>query len=181
MRHQAVLLVCALLGALSIGGRATGAAALAPMSIRIHVSGAVNLDRLEQYAADLHDTGCTLIRNYASPGQPHTYTLTINEAGRHFGRDTLYLQVEPYHHGQTVYVGLHSGRVQWFTQQSGKGITVTSLPLPGAHFQVRLSPDLHSGTVEATHTMATIGGQVGLTAALSASWTCPVLFQEHYG
>jgi hypothetical protein len=71
--------------------------------------------------------------------------------------------------------------VQWFTKQSGKGITVTALPVAGAHLRITLASDLRSGTVEATHIVATVGGQMGLIVSLSATWTCPVLFHDHYG
>jgi hypothetical protein len=183
VRYQGVLLMCALIGTLAFSGRAATAAPPPPMTIHIQVSGDVHLDRLERYAADLHDTGCTLIRNYAPPGKPHAYlyTLTINEGGRHFRRDTLYLEVNPYRRGQTVYNGVHAGRVQWFTEQGGYSVVVTALPVAGVRFRVTLAADLRSGTVEATHIQASAGGQEGLTVSMSASWTCPVLFREHWG
>jgi hypothetical protein len=153
------------------------------MTVHIHVSGDVHLDRLERYGVELYDTGCTLTRNYAPPGKPHSYlyTLTINEGGRHFRRDTLYLEVNPYHSGQTIYSGVHSGRVQWFTEQSGHSVVVTALPVAGVHFRVALAPDLRSGTVEATHILASAGGREGLAVSMSATWVCPVLFREHWG
>ena|SRR5947209_5885491 len=98
-----------------------------------------------------------------------------------FRRGTLYLTVDPYRRGQTVYSGLRTGRVQLFTVQSGKSAVVTALPVAGAHFSVRLASDLRSGTVQATGIQASAGGQEGLKASLSASWTCPVLFNEHWG
>jgi len=79
-------LMCVSLCAMMFWPASTGAASSALMTVRIHVSGDMHLDRLYQYPAVLHDTGCTLIRQYAPPGKPHaySYTLTINEAGRQF-------------------------------------------------------------------------------------------------
>jgi hypothetical protein len=178
-----IALIFALTGAFSIAVRPAQAAALSPVVIHFRVSGDVHLLRLERYAPELYDTGCTLIRNYAPPGKPHAYlyTVTINEAGRHFGRDTLYLEVNPYHHGQTYYSGLHSGRVQWFTVQGGQSVVVTELPVPGEFFRVTLSGDLRSGTVTATHIQASAGGREGLVVSMTASWSCPVLFHVHWG
>jgi hypothetical protein len=65
--------------------------------------------------------------------------------------------------------------------QSGHAIVVTALPVAGVHFRVTLASDLHSGTVEATHILASAGGREGLTVSMTASWTCPVLFREHWG
>jgi hypothetical protein len=76
---------------------------------------------------------------------------------------------------------VHAGRVQWFTEQSGHAVVVTALPVAGVHFRVTLASDLRSGRVEATHILASAGGREGLTVSLSASWTCPVLFQDHWG
>ena len=75
-------LMCVSLCAMMFWPASTGAASSALMTVRIHVSGDMHLDRLYQYPAVLHDTGCTLIRQYAPPDKPHaySYTLTINKA-----------------------------------------------------------------------------------------------------
>jgi len=154
------------------------------MTLRLHISGDVHVDRTERFPSVLYDTGCTLIRKYAPRGKPHAYayTLTINEAGRHFHRDTFYLTVDPYHRNQTVYDCTRTGRVQLFTQQSGKSLVVSAFNgVLGLHLRFNLSPDLRSGTVEARNMQASKGGAEGLRASLTPSWTCPVLFQEHWG
>lgn len=149
------------------------------MTVSIHVTGGVRTDRFYQYAVDLHDTGCTMIRHYAPPGKRHSYsyTVTINLAGRHFGRDELYINIDPYHRGQTVYSGVHNGGFQLFTVQKRLSLVLTELPSPGAYAQVRLSPDLRSGTVTARGIQASWGSAFP-TVSVTGSWSCPVLFHE---
>jgi hypothetical protein len=182
--RPAGIVVCCLTCALYVGALSALAAARQPMTVRIHVWGNVRFDRVERFAPDVNDTGCTLIRGYAPPGKSHrySYTLTINEAGRHLHRDTLFLTVDPYRRRQTVYVGPGAGRVQLFTQEHGKAVVVSAYQgISGLRLRITLAPDLRSGTVEAANMHATNGQEVGLRASMTASWTCPVLFNVRYG
>lgn len=184
VRLAAGMIVCGVIAASIVGAPVLRAATAHPMTVRIHVTGDVRLDRFERFPADLHDTGCTLIRSYAPPGKPHTYsyTVTINEAGRHFQRDTFYLTVDPFRRGQTVYTSTRAGRFQLFSRAHNKSVVISAFHgIPGLHLRFTLAPDLRSGTAAAMGADGDYGGQVGLHASMTVQWSCPVLFNEHYG
>jgi hypothetical protein len=183
-RSWAAAALCWLICTPVLAGREAWAAPTKPMTVNVYVWGGIRFDRVERFAPDLYDTGCTLIRGYAPPGKSHTYsyTVTINEAGRHLYRDTFFLTVDPYLHRQTVYSAPGAGRVQLFTRERGKAVVVSAYRgIPGLHLRITLAPDLRSGTAQASGMQVSNGMEQGLRASMSLSWTCPVLFQQHYG